>query len=252
MKVIFLIASNVLKEIFRKKDMYVLFFLLLLLMVYLANTAFFGGQDIYRYMKEIGLGMVFLFSLLISVPFTAKLMIEEIASKTIYPLLAKPIERVHILCGKFLGGILVSWSSFSIFYILFALISILKEGIVAPFLLLQVYVSGLIMLLALNSLVICLSVFCTFSTTVSLSYIVYFLMSWFGNQLRTSFENIPFFGQIIYYLLPHFEFFDLRHRLIHFWDPLPAWVMLWIIGYGIFYSVILLYCALYKFKKRWL
>ncbi len=55
MKIIFLIALNLLREIFRKKDLYVLIIMLLVLMSYLANAAFFGMKHIYRYLNELRL-----------------------------------------------------------------------------------------------------------------------------------------------------------------------------------------------------
>ena len=252
MKAVFLIAANLMREIFRKKDFYVLLILLLFLMVYLVNAAFFGITDVFRYMKEIGLGMVFLFSLLISVPFAAKVMIEEAASKTIYPLLAKPLSRFQVIAGKFLGSLFVAWCSFGFFFFLFVLASVYKQGAFTGILYFQVYVSGLCLLLVLTAMTLCLSVYCTFSTTITLAYMIYFLMSWFGAGLHESLYKIPFLGQAVYYALPHFEFFDLRHRLIHLWEPVPGWVMLALVAYACLYSGAMLMCARCGFNKRWL
>jgi len=252
MNIVFLIAANLLKEIFRKKDIYVLVVMLIILMVYFSNVAFFGMQDIYRYMNEIGLGIVFLFSILIVVPFSAKLMSEEIKTKTIYPLLAKPVSRLHVILGKFAGSLLVSWSSFSIFFLMFSIISLLKHENGSLSLYLQTYVAAGLMLSFLSATAIFLSVYFTFSTAVTLSYAVFFLMSWFGSNLREILYKLPFVGQLIYYLLPHFEFFDLRHRLIHNWEALPFWVMLSIVLYAVIYTSALLLLAFRGFKKRWL
>ena len=87
------------------------------------------------------------------------------------------------------------------------------------------------------------------STTVTLSYSVFFLMSWFGSNLREILYKVPFFGQLIYYILPHFEFFDLRHRLIHNWEVLPFWVMLSIVLYAVIYTIASLLLAFRGFKK---
>ena len=252
MKIIFLIAVNLMKEIFRKKDIYVLVIMLLILMLYLAKAAFFGINDIYRYLNEIGLGMVFFFSILIAVPHSGRLMIEEIRSKTIYPLLSKPVRRSYVIAGKFFGSLLISGISFSAFFLLFSLISVLKQGAVSLPVYLQVYIAGLMMLSVLNAMSICLSVYCTFSTTITLSFLIFFLMSWFGESIRDILYKFSIGGEVIYYLLPHFEFFDLRHRLIHLWSPLPAWVMTGIILYAAFYTSALLLLAFQGFKKKWL
>lgn len=252
MRIAFLIAVNLIKEIFRKKDIYVLVVMLIVLMLYFSNIAFFGMGDIYRYLNELGLGMVFLFSILIVVPFSAKLMIEETKTKTIYPLLAKPVSRLHVILGKFLGSLLVAWFSFSFFFFMFAVVSIAKQGAGSLSAYIEVYVAAGFMLFFLSAMAICLSVYFTFSTAVTLSYAIFFLMSWFGTNLREICYKVPLAGQVLYYILPHFEFFDLRHRLIHHWEKLPFWVMLSIILYAIFYIAVLLFFAFRGFKKRWL
>ncbi len=252
MRQIFLIAANLVKEMFRKKDAYVLIVFLLILLAYLANAAFFGVSHIYRYLKDIGLGIVFLFSLLISVPFCAKLMIAEINDKTIYPLLAKPVSRSTLVLGKFFGALLASWGSFTVFYVMFSAVSVLKEGSFAAMLYFQVYIAGLFMFLLLNSLVMLLSITCTFSTTVTLSYLIFFLMSWFGSALNQSAGRLGIPGEIIYYLLPHFEFFDLRRRLVHSWEALPLWIMATICIYSLAYSAVLILTGIGIFKKKYL
>lgn len=252
MRIIFLIAVNLMKEIFRKKDVYVFMLMLVILMIYFINAAFFDLDKIYRYVNEIGLGLVFLFTILIVVPFTAKLIIEEIKTKTIYALLAKPVNRFHILIGKYVGSLFVAVISFSTFFLIFMFISIYKQGFNSLLLYLQVYIAGVLMLSLANAMTIFLSVYLTFSATVTLSYIVFFMMTWFGSTVRKPLYAVSFAGQIIYYLLPHFEFFDLRHRLIHQWDALPNWVMIAIIVYAVLYSTGLLFFAFQGFKKRWL
>jgi len=252
MKIILIIANNVVREIFRKKDFYVLGALLIALMCYLVNITFFGMGKMHRFLIEVGLSMVFLFSILLSIPFAAKLMIDEIKTKTIYPLLAKPIHRLHVILGKFLGSLYASIGCFSIFFILFSFFSLYKQGLSSLTMYLQVYAAGALMLVLLNAFVICLSIFCTYSTCVTFGFIMFFLMSWFGTSLRSSLEKIPFLGTILYYLLPHFEFFDLRHRLVHDWALLPAKIFAFLIIYCCIYTGLLLLASYDMFKKKWL
>jgi ABC-type transport system involved in multi-copper enzyme maturation permease subunit len=252
MKIILTIAGNVVREIFRKKDFYVLLSLLAVLMAYLINVSFFGIMQVNRYLTEIGLAIVYLFSIILTIPFSSKLMIDEIKNKTIYPLLAKPVDRLDLVLGKFLGSLYASLGCFTLFFAVFSGFSLFKEGFNDLGLYLQVYSSGLLMLIMLNCLSICLSVFCTYSTSVTLSFMIFFLMSWFGQTLRESFEQIPLIGTLLYYLLPHFEFFDLRHRLVHSWNLLPFKIFGFLVFYCLIYSSILLFISYDNFKKKWL
>ncbi|MCK4994272.1 MAG: ABC transporter permease subunit [Candidatus Omnitrophica bacterium] len=252
MKTILIIANNVAREIFRKKDFYVLVALLIALMCYLVNITFFDIGRMHRFLIEVGLSMVFLFSIILSIPFAAKLMIDESKNKTIYPLLAKPIHRFHVILGKFLGSLYASIGCFTILFTLFSAFSLYKQGLSSLTMYMQVYSCGALMLIMLNALVICLSIFCTYSTSVTLGFAIFFLMSWFSASLRSSFENIPFLGTVIYYLLPHFEFFDLRHRLIHNWELLPVSIFAFLIIYCCIYTGLLLLASYEIFKKKWL
>ena len=252
MKIILIIANNVVREIFRKKDFYVLSALLIVLMYYLVNITFFDIGRMHRFLIEVGLSMVFLFSIILSIPFAAKLMIDESKTKTIYPLLAKPIHRFHVILGKFLGSLYASVGCFTIFFTLFSAFSLYKQGLSSLAMYLQVYTAGALMLILLNALVIYLSVFCTYSTSVTLGFMIFFLMSWFGTSLRPSLEQIPFLGTFIYYLLPHFEFFDLRHRLVHDWALLPMNIFAFLVIYCCIYTGLLLFASYDIFKKKWL
>ncbi|MBU0635379.1 MAG: ABC transporter permease [Candidatus Omnitrophica bacterium] len=251
MKTTVLIATNLMKEIFRKKDIYVFVVLLVILLIYLINMNFFDIGGLSRYLKEIGLGMVYLFSLFITVPFSAKLVGEEIQNKTIYPLLAKPVTRFQFIAGKFLGALLVAGASFSLFYFIFYLVDISKGTPVGFILYLETYAFAILMLALLSALTIFLSIHMTFSTTVTLAYLIYFIMSWFGASFRDYFYNFSIPGYIAYYLLPHFEFFDLRDRVVHSWPALPAWVVGCAAAYALIYISVLLYFSAFAFKKKW-
>ncbi len=252
MKIILIIANNVVRELFRKKDFYVLGALLLALLGYLVNITFFDIGRMHRFLVEIGLSLVFLFSIILSIPFAAKLMIDESKTKTIYPLLAKPIHRFHVILGKFLGSLYASIGCFTIFFTLFSIFSLYKQGLDSLAMYFQVYTSGALMLILLNALVICLSIFSTYSTSITIGFLIFFIMSWFGTSLRPSLEQIPFLGTIIYYLLPHFEFFDLRHRLVHDWALLPVNILAFLVIYCCVYTGVLLFASYEIFKKKWL
>lgn len=240
------------REIFRKKDFYVLAALLIALMCYLVNITFFGIGRMHRFLVEIGLSLVFLFSIILSVPFAAKLMIDERKNKTIYPLLAKPISRLHVILGKFLGSLYASIGCFTIFFTLFSVFSLYKQGLNSLAMYLQVYLAGALMLIMLNALAVCLSIFFTYSTSITLGFMIFFLMNWFGALLRPGLDKIPYLGTFIYYLLPHFEFFDLRRRLVHGWALVPLDIFVFLVIYCCLYTGLLLFASYDTFKKKWL
>ncbi|MFH1777095.1 MAG: ABC transporter permease subunit [Candidatus Omnitrophota bacterium] len=249
-----IIAQNVLRESLRKKDFYVFLIFLLILVVFLANINMFNVSGISRYLKEMSLEMAYLFSLIIVIVFSAKLMPQELGAKTIYPLLAKPVSRRDVLAGKFLGACFIAGVCFSIFYSLIGIAAALKGEGFSLDLFFQGYILWSLQLMLMAAMVIFFSMHLTVSANITLSFCIYFLMNWFGPHIREiSFMLNKTSGIVLslfYYLLPHFEFYDLRTRMVHMWTPLPAFIMGYIMLYTLIYVLLLISAAIYSFKKK--
>src|SRR3984957_7856509 len=84
---IFAIAGVVIKEMYRRKDFYVLFALVVLITAVLGSLNFFNDDRIVRYLKDACLLAIWLFSLVIAITTTARQIPAERESRTIYPLL---------------------------------------------------------------------------------------------------------------------------------------------------------------------
>jgi len=248
------IAGGMIKELIRRKDFYVLFMFLLILLGVLASQTFFQLEGISRYVRDFGYSMVMFFSFVIALTFSAKQLPAEIESRTIYPLLAKPLSRHTVIAGKFLGGVAVSIIAFSVFYVLFGLFCFTGEGAGGTALLAQGYFFGALFLCMVTALSLFLSNFLTMSANVTLTFLIYIMISGFGEQFRemvlyTSGWKTGFYN-ILYYLLPHLEFYDLRVRITHGWDPLPLWIVLAVTVYTMIYCFALLYLAGFVFRRR--
>jgi len=55
---------------------------------------------------------------------------------------------------------------------------------------------------------------------------------------------------IVYYLIPHYEFYDLRVRLAHSWEALPLWVACAIVLYTVLYISVILYISRLKLARK--
>src|SRR3954454_13376686 len=124
---IFAIASVVLKEMYRRKDFYVLFVLTALLTLVMGSVNIFNDNKVVRYLKEICLLLIWVSSLVIAITTAARQIPAERESRTIFPLLAKPVTRNHLVLGKFLGCWYASGLCLAVFYVFFALISGARE-----------------------------------------------------------------------------------------------------------------------------
>ena len=254
MRTVSAVVRGMVLELFRKKDFTVFFVLLVGLMFILSSQNFFNVENITRYIKDFGYTTVIIFSFLITVILSSRQVPSELNSRTIYPLLAKPISRFGFLFSKFAGSVAVSVISFVAYFTAFALLAFRAEGGLNPALMLESVIFGILFLSLVSALVIFFSTFLTMSANVSITLLLYFFISTFADPIR----DMAFSGGkvtsvlagILYYVIPHFEFFDLRIRITHAWDPLSAWVVGAVAFYAVAYCAILLFFAGLIFRRK--
>lgn len=254
MRSMMVLARHSVKALIRKKDFYVFFLLLLVMLAFLLSENFFGIGDISRYIKDVGYFCLWLFSFIIAVTFSAKQLPEEFDSKTVYPLLAKPVSRAHLLIGRFLGSLLASSLAFSLFYVFYCCIASLRGEGIAVSLMIQSYMLGVCFMGLTCAISILLSLLFTYSAAIAFSFILYFAVVWFTDALRimtiSSHGIGSVFMNVIYYIIPHYEFYDMRIRLAHAWEPLPPWAFFAIVAYTLVYVLIALFISYGRLKKR--
>ena len=101
------ITGNTLTELTRLKVFYVL---LLFALVLIGNSIFmaqFTFQQEFQVLKDIGLGAMSLFTSLLAIVATARLLPQDIEDRTVYTILAKPVTRFEYLAGKLAGVLLL-------------------------------------------------------------------------------------------------------------------------------------------------
>ena len=108
--------------------------------------------------------------------------------------------------------------------------------------------------MVLTALSTMFSFFLTTSANVSLSLLAYLGISLYGYGLKKfvadAFPVSKYVGECVYYLVPHFEFFDMRQRFIHGWDALPVKLIGFLTLYALFYSTIFLIGGFLLFRKK--
>ena len=127
MNTIWALAGVVIKELYRRKDFYVLFVLTALITIATGMVNFFHDPKIVRYVKDICMLLIWVSALLIAIITTARQIPAERESRTIFPLLAKPVTRWQVILGKFLGCWLATGIALAVFYLFFAVITGSRE-----------------------------------------------------------------------------------------------------------------------------
>ena len=103
---IFALALNTFREAVRNKVLHSLLgFALVLIFAALAVGQLSLGEET-RVTRDIGLGGIGLFGVLIAIFVGVNLVYKEIQLKTVYAMLAKPVRRHEFILGKFAGMVL--------------------------------------------------------------------------------------------------------------------------------------------------
>lgn len=121
------IIGNTFTGLTRLKIFYVLLLFALLLIggsVFMAQMTF---QQEFQVLKDIALGAMSLFTSLLAVLATARLLPQEIEDRTAYTVLAKPVSRFEYLAGKLFGVLLLLGLSLIAMSALFFLVLTLRE-----------------------------------------------------------------------------------------------------------------------------
>ena len=249
------VAGVVILEMIRRKDIYVLFFLTALITLVLGSVDLFGDAKIARYLKEVCLSLIWMCSVIIAVFTAARQIPVERESRTLFPLLAKPITRSEVMLGKCVGCWLACCISLAAFYLLFALISGIREQhwpLVNYFqaFWLHCLFSGIVVALTLLGSVWFTAV--SSNATIILSCVVGILL--LGRHLhKVAIKAGGIAGHLLdglYFSLPHLEWFDVRDLIIHNW-PRMEWT---IVGqdtlYACAYAGCFLALACWRFRRQ--
>lgn len=248
------IAEVVIRELIRRKDFYVLFVLTAAITLLMGSISFFNEGDIVRYVKEICLLLIWLATFVIAVTTAARQLPSEKESRTIFPLLAKPISRTEVLVGKFLGCWLAVGIALIVFYLFFGVISVAREHELH----LVNYVQGLWLHWMMLGIVVAATLLGSLLLTpaanasiVLLGILSIWIVGEFLNQLAVKSGGLRgWITYAIYYVIPHVEIFDVRKRIVHGWDPVEWFPVALASLYAMVYMSLLLTAAAVLFRRK--
>jgi ABC-2 type transport system permease protein len=121
------ITANTFTELTRLKIFYVVLLFALLLIgnsIFMAQLTF---QQEFQVLKDIALGAMSIFTSLLAVVATARLLPQDLEDRTIYTVLAKPVSRFEYLLGKLAGVLLLLALSVIVMSALFLIVLKIRE-----------------------------------------------------------------------------------------------------------------------------
>ncbi len=256
MRKIWILARATVLEALRRKDLYVLLILTVVIIGGAALINFFGVQALQKkFLKDISFTVINIFTIIISVTVTARQLPYELENRTIYPLLAKPISRLHFLLGKYLGALIISTFTLLLFSTIFLVTLVLFQASTDWIFLQAIYLRFLSLALIV-ALVLCLSLFVTQSANVTISLLLCIGASIISRSITLVYEKLDPFSQAVaaamYWVLPHLDLFDLSKKVVHNWPPISAYVLILLTVYAGIYTFVFLTVGLLRFRRRML
>jgi ABC-type transport system involved in multi-copper enzyme maturation permease subunit len=253
---IFAVAGVVIKELYRRKDFYVLFILTVVICLVMASVNIYNDTEIIRYIKAICLLLIWISSLVIAITTTARQIPAEREQRTLLPLLAKPLTRAQLIFGKFLGCWLACGLVLLCFYVFFGALAASREHawpllnyFQAAFLH-WVTLGVVIALTLLGSLV-----FAAPSSNATICFVIVAAILCVGRYLDNVAlarpEPIRSIIWAVYYTIPHLEWaFGMRNLIVHDW-PLIGWGFVALDAlYLLAYAAIFLVAACLVFRRK--
>jgi len=243
-------------ELFRRKDLYVLALLVLVLLGAAASIDFFGVEGTDAYLRELSTTLTLLFTVIITVAVVARQVPREIERRTIVPVLAKPLSRWQFLFGKYLGAVACFTTALVVFWVCSVLIAAAK-GVALTGLVVQGFVLEWLGLVMLAALALMLStVVSEAPVSVTLSLLAYFLLKGFTSHIHILANGASGLGAsvlgIIYTVVPHFEFYDPTQMMAFapLQQPLAPLDWLFFVGYAFGYAAVFLAGAWLAFRRK--
>jgi hypothetical protein len=121
------LAAVTLTELARLKIFY---FLLIFALIVIGNSAFMArlsfGEE-FQMLKDVALGAMSIFTVLIAILATALLLPKDLEDRTVYTILAKPVPRYEYLLGKLCGIILLLVIATAVMTALFLAVLSIRE-----------------------------------------------------------------------------------------------------------------------------
>ncbi len=252
---IFAVASVVIKELYRRKDAYVLLILTALICMVMGSVNIFNDNRIVRYLKEVCLLLIWVCSLVIAITTAARQIPMERENRTLFPLLAKPLTRTELLLGKFVGCWVACGLTLICFYTFFGALAASREHHWP----LVNYLQAAGLHWAMLSVVIAFTllgslIFAAPSSNATIGFVAIAFILIVGRHLNKFAIHLPeprrSLVYSLYYAMPHLELFDVRDLIIHDWPPI-AWKVCGLATlYALAYATAFLITACLVFRRK--
>jgi ABC-type transport system involved in multi-copper enzyme maturation permease subunit len=245
------IALNTFREAIRDRILYLLLAFALVMIGCSRLLSLLTVGDEAKIIKDVGLSAISIFGLLTAVFVGVSLVFKEIERRTVYTLLAHPVQRWQFVAGKFIGLLGLLAMNVVLMTLALTIVLALHGASVVPLLpaaaliLVELAVITAFALLFSTLTNPILAALCTFAT---------YVMGHLSFSLLLLKEKLPSASgrlvcDLVHAVLPNLSWLDIKTEVVH-GLPLPAGFFPLAVTYGLGYAVVILVLACAIFQRR--
>ncbi|MBN2309017.1 MAG: ABC transporter permease [Candidatus Hydrogenedentes bacterium] len=246
------VARVAVLESIRRKDPYVVLILGAAMVLGAGLFSHFGVEGLEKFVKDVGLTVTTVFSIVICVVAAARQLPAEIENRTLYPSLGKPISRTGFYLGKYVGVGLMSSAVVVAFFLLLRIL-LLVFGISVGGVFYQALYLRVLSMWFVAAGVLCLSLFVTHSANVTISLLACMGMQIVAHSILYVHDELTGvslrLAEAVYWVAPHLELFDLSKKVIHGWPPVPWWALAGMTLYAVVYAGLFFTVGCARFRR---
>jgi len=250
---IWIIAKMSLLENSRKQVFHVLCLLMLAVIASSTLLSIFTEGVQIKILKDLCMTCILFGGAALAIALGATGIPNDVESRTIHPIVARPVTRAQYVVGKFLGTLITVAMGIGAMSIAFGMLIYMYQHTFDSFLLMAVLFT-LLEVALITAIATAISTFATPAVTTVITFMIYLAgtikIGYIGGLIEQS-TNVLSKGifLLIYHALPNLECFNLKTALVHH-DAIPAAYLGQVATYGICYTAFVLVAGAAYFASR--
>jgi len=205
-----------------------------------------------KIIKDLGLGAIQFFSMLISVMMSVMLVSREIENRTAFNILSKPVRRSSFLLGKYFGLLAIIVANLVLMATAMVLLVALYQGEFDLTIFFGAAMTGLEMaVLCAFAILFAMVTKPILGSVLTLAVFVVGHMTesiWLLTE-RLRDEVTGWIVTVTYYILPNLERFNFKTELVHGLQ-IPMAAVAWAVLYSLIYAALALFLAWLSFRGK--
>ena len=253
MKRVWVIARTSILENSRKQVFHVLCLLMFTVIAGSTLLSIFTEGVKLKILKDLCMTAILFGGAVLSIALGATGIPNDVENRTIYPIIARPINRAQYVVGKFLGTFLTVGMGVAAMAVVFGCLIYYYQRSFDAFLLMAMLFT-LLEVAIISAAATAMSTITSPAVTAVLTFMFYLFgtvkIGYFSNLIGRDTNVITrTASKMVYHLLPNLECFNLKTALVHH-DAVPTSYLVQVAIYGVCYAGFVLLLGSAYFARR--